>query len=1050
MKLDLSLSLGGARGGGALGSHDLTIGNDAGGRGFDGEAEPPYGSVKPTTYMGKTIVRCDVNTTDIFVLRFEGPDRQIPDVTIVNVSFPSWNGGIPIKCTWSAANTRYEATGADRPIGLYAAWGSELGNTIPFTPTALVNPTNIDLSNTSVPENAAVDTVVGIISSNGVPSSATYSLTSNPGGYFKIAGNELQVAIALPSGPTTVDITIQADNGAGSPFSQPFTINVTEVIVAPTTLNLDNSTVPETATVGTLIGTFTSNGNGTKTYTKIADPDNKFTITSGGELRLANTVTFPATHSVTCRVSNSAGSYSEAFNITVTEASADDDMFSALVIGAAEPKNGWMGTATALNVVAGGTYAGLKGTGMVLTSQDAGFDDTGSPITVNRTIRATAVLRKPYNQGTVLEENASGSNLETQFSFEDQVFTGRTISAQMAAAFYTNTGGASEQNSGGNIATVTNSSTQAYSPVQACWLTPPLEQILSDTWAPRLFAFNRFGQDGRPVRAVKFIATGQTSSNTVESTVTTVSTGQQAGTGLYTCWYQPVWDLSGMTEGETVVINAIIYPWIGEALDLSTLTEAHPSPNLKTLTAIYDSRRVYVHVAASAGSTPQASTDPAIAALPTNHFGPDMGLALTTATTGAIAVNNANYSRNSTSGVVVRIEPSTVLSGTGTGFGAATAGTIPILIEGVAKATSVLADTGANAFGSMPKQWKAKDLTIRKTANIVALDNGVDSNNQAVMENVAWESTGGTGLHATWLYRIGRGYFIDCTGTYWGQGSIGSTQVQGTALALGSNVFGQNACYNAFASRNPAGRFIALTNSPLAQLGDPEGNCYFFNEFSNNVAGDPIFALNGLDFGARGFAVGGNIFEKFGSSGAGANTDLYSSNTDIDLQYGWEGMNTIVGDRSFVYYAKGTTPDRRRNGFSWGSIHPEINLKSDYFGNNGALLGNYATRSGVGGGYRLIISGDSNGITTPRYDAWLGEALGNAKNEMPTGDVTPGNPDFVNDQSGTGGTGGGDYRLGASTASPQIPGNQIKWPRTLYNEVIPVDGTARAGARQLA
>jgi len=128
------------------------------------------------------------------------------------------------------------------------------------------------------------------------------------------------------------------------------------------------------------------------------------------------------------------------------------------------------------------------------------------------------------------------------------------------------------------------------------------------------------------------------------------------------------------------------------------------------------------------------------------------------------------------------------------------------------------------------------------------------------------------------------------------------------------------------------------------------------------------------------------------------------------------------------------------------SVHTRINIKSDVESTNANLIGNWAPRHGVDGGYRFIDLG-SNNATAPAPASWLGEGLGDTKSEMPVGDVVTGNPDFTNDLSGAG-AGNGDYGPGASTDIPQIPAGETMFAVDLFGTAIPTDGTARAGAVQ--
>lgn len=83
----------------------------------------------------------------------------------------------------------------------------------------------LSLSNATVASTATVGTVIGALSVANGKGSYTYSLTSNPGTLFSIVGSSLEVAAALSVGSDP--IIVQANNGAGSIVTQPFTIVVT-------------------------------------------------------------------------------------------------------------------------------------------------------------------------------------------------------------------------------------------------------------------------------------------------------------------------------------------------------------------------------------------------------------------------------------------------------------------------------------------------------------------------------------------------------------------------------------------------------------------------------------------------------------------------------------------------------------------------------------------------------------------------------------------------------------------------------------------------------
>lgn len=84
--------------------------------------------------------------------------------------------------------------------------------------------TVLNLSASATTDGASVGDVIGTLSVSNPVGSYTYSLTSNPGSLFSIAGNQLKVATTLTAGLDP--ITISANNGAGSVISASFTIAV--------------------------------------------------------------------------------------------------------------------------------------------------------------------------------------------------------------------------------------------------------------------------------------------------------------------------------------------------------------------------------------------------------------------------------------------------------------------------------------------------------------------------------------------------------------------------------------------------------------------------------------------------------------------------------------------------------------------------------------------------------------------------------------------------------------------------------------------------------
>ena len=196
-------------------------------------------------------------------------------------------------------------------------------------------PTGIALSNSTVAEDAAVDTVVGLLSTTDPDSGDThsYSLVAGDGdadnASFTIVGDELQTVVTLDfETQETYSIRVQSTDEGGLSVEQILTITVTNVNEAPTEVTLSNSIVAEDAVVGTTVGTLTTtdpDSGDTHTYSLVAgdgDTDNAAFTIVGDELQTAVTLDFEtqATYSVRVQSTDAGGlSVEEVLTITITD-----------------------------------------------------------------------------------------------------------------------------------------------------------------------------------------------------------------------------------------------------------------------------------------------------------------------------------------------------------------------------------------------------------------------------------------------------------------------------------------------------------------------------------------------------------------------------------------------------------------------------------------------------------------------------------------------------------------------------------------------------------
>ncbi|OYP39074.1 cadherin domain-containing protein [Rhodopirellula sp. MGV] len=201
---------------------------------------------------------------------------------------------------------------------------------------ANVAPTAIALSASTVAENTASGTAVGTLSSTDANSgdTHTYTLVSGAGdddnASFTISGDELQLAIT-PDFETqeTYTIRVRSTDSGGLTFDETFTITVTNVNEAATTLTIGSDHVADGETSGTVIGMFANDDpdqSDTFTYTLISgtgDDDNASFTISGDELVTAFTAdqATKSSYSILVQVSDAGGlTTDQTFTITVTEA----------------------------------------------------------------------------------------------------------------------------------------------------------------------------------------------------------------------------------------------------------------------------------------------------------------------------------------------------------------------------------------------------------------------------------------------------------------------------------------------------------------------------------------------------------------------------------------------------------------------------------------------------------------------------------------------------------------------------------------------------------
>jgi hypothetical protein len=190
---------------------------------------------------------------------------------------------------------------------------------------------DIALSNSSIAENSAPGTVVGLlaVTDTDIGDTHTRTLVNNAGGRFAISGNQLVVASGTLldfESATSHVVTVRATDAGGLSIEQQFTIIVTNANDAPASIALSGSSVAENSAAGTLIGTLAvldPDLGDSHTLTLLNNAGGRFAI-SGNQFLVADGTLLDyelaASHPITVRATDAGGlSLDTPLLITITD-----------------------------------------------------------------------------------------------------------------------------------------------------------------------------------------------------------------------------------------------------------------------------------------------------------------------------------------------------------------------------------------------------------------------------------------------------------------------------------------------------------------------------------------------------------------------------------------------------------------------------------------------------------------------------------------------------------------------------------------------------------
>ncbi len=589
---------------------------------------------------------------------------------------------------------------------------------------------------------------------------------------------------------------------------------------------------------------------------------------------------------------------------------------------------------------------------------------------------------------------------------------------------------------------VNNSTLAAPRPI-CLSLNPDLVRA-SGTFTARVAVAHRHARNGRPVAAVKFILTDGTT--TVEQIVSAMSTWVSVESGRSVPHFAHTFSLSGFTANAVLSLDWVIYPWRGALFDTRVSGAAAPSISFGTQRVFndvsYGTAYVYVDPVLGNNTTGIASQSAAAAAaLPF--------LNISNACTALRTYNNANFARDHVSGGVIRMVAGTAtyqsLGTTQTG----TMGDLPVLIEAAGgyatRATTIILQP-ATGGTTCPVRAILRNLTVRKNnaTNVYLFDNaaGLASQNFVVFDAVAFDVNGFGSFGTAWIGKPGRCWMLDCTANGTNIATAFSTDNKAVNL-IGGTVGPGTGVYNMAGVRHVGDDGYSTAQHGSGNRETSKGLFIGFSFLGRGSAASPTFGQVGTTIGVEGFALVGNILE---TSANGQPTCEVSSDGVVNpAQNLVIQMNTCVGERTNLLYQDTGTVTVAKSGSVTFNVFTKLNMKSDVFAANGNLIGNWPAIFKCGFRGNAFLAGDNNNSTFGTGN-WMGEVRG--LGEVAGTTAVPVVAAFVNPQAP--GAGNGDYTPGAGSALPFIPAGLAPYPHDQLGRTVANDGTARAGALQMA
>ena len=313
-------------------------------------------------------------------------------------------------------------------------------------------PTDIILSNSSLPENAGSNFVVGQFSTVDpdfppTPQTFTYSLVTGTGSthnsLFNISSNNLRATNSLDHETQgSLSIRVRTTDQGGQIFEKVFTITVTNVNETPTDITLSTLSIAENASVESVVGTFTTTDQDvgdTHTYSLVSGTGSTHNLDFhivGSQLRTTTQFDFELqpTRSIRVRTTDAGNlTFEKVFTITITNVNEPPRNFflSNSRIREGRDTNTIIGTFTTEDLDPANTYTYTLVTGTGSTD-NASFNINGanlrSSIVFNFATKSTYSIRvRSTDQGSLFIERIFIINIQREAALATPAYTSLTF-----------------------------------------------------------------------------------------------------------------------------------------------------------------------------------------------------------------------------------------------------------------------------------------------------------------------------------------------------------------------------------------------------------------------------------------------------------------------------------------------------------------------------------------------------------------------------------------------------------------------------------------------